>query len=62
MDVLSWIEQNLNPKICLSTAFFYDEMESQSDFSLPILYQSFDPNQRWHWSDRGQIFDFLGFN
>jgi SAM-dependent methyltransferase len=34
-------------------------MESQSDFSLPILYRPFDPASPGHWHDRGQIFDFL---
>jgi ubiquinone/menaquinone biosynthesis C-methylase UbiE len=34
-------------------------MDSQSDRSLPILYQPFDVTQARHWADRGRIFDFL---
>lgn len=59
MEILFWIEQHLAPKVCDSTTFFYDEMESQSGFCLPILYQPFDPANPGHWLDRGQIFDFL---
>lgn len=59
MEILFWIEQHLAPRACDSTAFFYDEMESQSGFCLPILYQPFDPANPVHWLDRGQIFDFL---
>lgn len=59
MEILFWIEQHLAPRACDSTAFFYDEMESQSGFCLPILYQPFDPLNPGHWRDRGQIFDFL---
>jgi len=59
MNIITWIEQNLAPRAYPSTSFFYDEMESQSGFSLPVLYQPFDATVRWHWQDRGQIFDFL---
>lgn len=59
MEILFWIEQHLAPRSCDSTAFFYDEMESQSDFGLPLIYKPFDPAARSHWRDRGQIFDFL---
>jgi len=59
MEILFWIEQHLAPRACDSTVFFYDEMESQSDYSLPIIYRPFDPADRGHWWDRGQIFDFL---
>jgi SAM-dependent methyltransferase len=59
MDIITWIEKNLNPKACNSEEFIYDEMESQSGFSLPILYQPFDPRTAWHWGDRGSLYDFL---
>ncbi len=59
MDIIEWIENNLNPKICNSEAFMYDEMESQSGFCLPVIYQPFDPQIDWHWGERGSIFDFL---
>ncbi len=59
MDIIKWIEQNLNPKICNSEQFFYDDMESQSGFCLPVIYQPFDANIGWHWGERGSIYDFL---
>ncbi|MEJ6952295.1 class I SAM-dependent methyltransferase [Natronospora cellulosivora (SeqCode)] len=34
-------------------------MELQSGYSLPIIYQAFDTEKRWHWGDRGYLFDFL---
>ena len=59
MHVFDWIEQKLKPKLCNSEEFFYDEMESQSDYCLPIIYQPFDVNKRSHWKDRGSLFDYL---
>ncbi|HEY9076573.1 MAG TPA: class I SAM-dependent methyltransferase [Anaerolineaceae bacterium] len=59
MSILQWIQQELHPVMCNSVEFFYDEMESQSDFSLPIIYQPYDPHNRSHWADRGSLFDFL---
>jgi len=59
MNTLTWIEQVLKPKICNSEEFLYDEMESQSGFCLPIIYQSFDPHRPDHWLDRGSLFDYL---
>jgi ubiquinone/menaquinone biosynthesis C-methylase UbiE len=59
MDLIAWIEKNLKPKDCNSEAFFYDEMESQSGFCLPVIYQPFDAKTGWHWGERGSIYDFL---
>lgn len=59
MNVLDWVERELTPTECNSEAFFYDEMESQSGYCLPIIYQPFDAGQKAHWRDRGSLFDFL---
>ncbi len=59
MDLIDWIEKNLNPKPCNSEEFFYEEMELQSGFCLPVIYQPFDARTAWHWSDRGSLYDFL---
>lgn len=58
-SIFSWIENELKPQLCTSEEFIYNEMESQSGASLPVVYQPFDPAISWHWSDRGMIFDFL---
>lgn len=57
--IFDWIERELSPRDCNSEEFFYNEMESQSGYSLPILYQPFDLRQRSHWHDRGEILDYL---
>jgi len=59
MDIFEWIERELKPKVCNSVEFFYDEMDSQSDYSLPIIYRPFDASKRSHWRDRGSLFDYL---
>jgi len=59
LSVLTWIESELQPVICNSEEFLYNEMESQSDYTLPILYKPFDPDDPGHWADRGDMFDFL---
>lgn len=59
MDVFTWIEQTLDPKACDSTEFMYDDMESQSDYCLPLIYQPFDAGIKGHWCDRGSLFDYL---
>jgi len=57
--IFTWIEEKLKPEFCTSEEFIYNEMESQSDFSLPVIYQDFDANNKWHWSDRGMLYDYL---
>jgi ubiquinone/menaquinone biosynthesis C-methylase UbiE len=59
VDSIEWIDRSLQPRRCNSEEFFYNEMESQSGFCLPILYQPFDLTRRAHWHDRGSLFDFL---
>lgn len=34
-------------------------MESQSGYSLPIIYKPFDGTEKSHWIDRGYLYDFL---
>lgn len=59
VNVFDWIERELMPTKCNSETFFYDEMESQSGYCLPIIYQPFDAGRGSHWRDRGSLFDFL---
>lgn len=58
-NIFNWIEKELNPELCTSEQFIYNEMESQSGCSLPIIYLPFDPSEKWHWNDRGMLYDFL---
>jgi SAM-dependent methyltransferase len=58
MDILDWIDETLKPRVCSSTEFIYDDMDSQSGRCLPIIYQPFDPANRGHWCDRGMALDF----
>ena len=59
MDIFDWIKANLKPEVCTSDRFIYDDMDSQSGRSLPIIYQPFDLRDKSHWQDRGALFDFL---
>ena len=59
MDALEWIRRELKPVTCNTGQLIYDDMESQSERSLPIIYQPFDPTKRSHWRDRGAAFDYL---
>ncbi len=59
MDVFDWLQTTLSPRDCTSEEFIYDDMDSQSGRSLPIIYQLFDAAQRSHWRDRGSLFDYL---
>lgn len=58
-DIFTWIEKELKPISCTSEEFIYDDMESQSGYSLPIVYQPFDATNKLHWDERGSIYDFL---
>jgi len=59
MNIFDWLEKNQSPRPCHSGEFIYDDMESQSDRCLPLLYQPFDVNRKMHWCDRGMVHDFL---
>jgi len=59
MNTFEWIDQTLAPRVCNSEEFFYNEMDSQSGYCLPVIYQPFDARSRSHWHDRGALFDFL---
>ncbi len=59
MDVVSWIQRELRPRRCTSVEFIYDDLDSQSDRCLPIIYQPFDAGKKAHWRDRGSLYDFL---
>jgi len=58
-EVIRWIDGTLKPRACTSVEFIYDDMDSQSGRSLPIIYQPFDIGDRGHWEGRGALFDFL---
>ena len=59
MNVFDWLQQELAPQPCTSAEFIYDDMDSQSGRSLPIIYRPFDAWQKGHWRDRGALFDYL---
>jgi len=59
MDVLEWIREKLKPEPCNSDKFIYDDMDSQSGRSLPIVYEPFDAAKKAHWRDRGALHDYL---
>ena len=59
MDAVQWIKAHLAPVRCTSDKFFYDAMESQSEYGLPVIYKEFEPGKAWHWDDRGRILDYL---
>ena len=59
LDVLEWIERELNPELKTSVGLLYDSMDSQSGYSLPVIYRPFDARQKSHWRDRGSLYDFL---
>ena len=46
MDVFQWIEETLHLKHCNSEEFIYDDMDSQSCRSLPIIYEPFDARRK----------------
>ncbi|UCD09450.1 MAG: class I SAM-dependent methyltransferase, partial [Dehalococcoidales bacterium] len=59
MDILEWIHKELKPESCNSDKFIYDDMDSQSEHCLPIIYEPFDAAKKSHWADRGWMFDYL---
>jgi SAM-dependent methyltransferase len=59
MDILEWIKEKLKPEFCNSDKFIYDDMDSQSKHSLPIIYKPFDVTKKSHWKDRGSMYDYL---
>ena len=58
-DVFTWIEQELRPKPATSVELLYDLMDSQAAYQLPLIHTAFDAGNRYHWADRGAMFDFL---
>lgn len=59
MNIEQWALQQTSHRVCTSTEFMYDEMESQSGRSLPVIYKSFDPRGTSDWNDEGCILDFV---
>lgn len=59
MSIFQWIDEILDPRECTSEELIYEDMESQSDRSLPIIYQPFNDSRKSHWCDRGAMFDYL---
>ncbi len=58
MRSTEWIIEHLPHRHCTSVAFMYDDMASQSGYSLPLLYRDLDVSRRSDWRDEGQILDF----
>ncbi len=59
MDIFAWIDNNLNPRPSTTDVMIYNDMDSQSGCSLPVIYQKFDAANPMHWGERGAIYDFL---
>ncbi len=59
MDIFRWIEEKLKPQPCTSAGFIYDDIQSQSDCCLPVIYEPFDAGKKSHWRDRGSLFDYV---
>ncbi len=59
MQSWQWLEENYTPDYCFSDQLIYEDMASQSSYSLPLIYQPLDPGKISHWTDRGLILDFL---
>lgn len=59
VDVFEWIRRELKPRSCNSEELIYNHMESQSERSLPLIYQPFDLAKKSHWRDRGAAYDYL---
>jgi SAM-dependent methyltransferase len=59
MNIDEWIVQELQPRACTSAEFIYDDMDSQSGRTLPIIYEPFDATRKSHWMDRGALYDYL---
>jgi hypothetical protein len=58
VNIEKWALEQKNHRVCTSTEFMYDEMESQSGESLPVIYRGFDLGKRADWHDEGCIIDF----
>lgn len=58
MELFQWIEATFHPTICTTDQLIYNDLDSQSGYSLPLIYQPFDSSQRSHWLDRGCLYDF----
>ena len=58
MNAVQWILRNLPTRECTSVEFMYDEMDSQSGHSLPVIYQPLDVGRGSDWHDEGCVLDF----
>jgi len=58
MNVYKFLENNYEIKNIDSTELLYDNMESQSGECLPVLYKEFDIENKYHWLDRGFLWDY----
>lgn len=58
-QLIDFIKTELCPRVTTSDEALYQYMESQSNFSLAIVYKPFDATRRFHWSDHARCLDFL---
>lgn len=59
LSIFTWIEQNLRPQYCSTEELIYNDMESQSGRSLPLVYQPFVATRKGHWAALGGIYDYV---
>jgi SAM-dependent methyltransferase len=57
-DAVDWIVANLELRPTNAAEFWYDRMESQSGWGLPIVHQPFDGRVDGHFVARGAILDY----
>ncbi len=59
MNIFDYLEKKYKFKEMNSCNFIYDDMESQSNEFLPVIYKEFDMKNKFHWADRGALWDFI---
>lgn len=58
-NLVAYINAQLRPRRVTSDEALYEQMASQSGYSLSIVYQPYDATKRWHWADHGRCLDYL---
>ena len=58
MSLVQWIVEQFPTRECTSVEFMYDQMDSQSGRSLPVIYRPLDVGRGSDWHDEGCVLDF----
>ena len=57
--IFEWIQRTCRPEKADSAELRFERMDSQSDESLPEVYQPLDHHNPSHWHHRGMIWDYV---